>query len=188
MSKGILGVVLAGGLSSRFGRDKALAVYRGRPLIEWSIESLEDFADAIIISGRSHGACPGVPDRPEGGLGPLGGMAGALAAASERGYDRLLSLPCDTPHVPRDLLEALCASREAACLAECPVIGIWPSALAPVLESRLRNGGDRSIRSWARDIGARPVGAGRNIANVNRAEDLDRLGADEPKADDDHHS
>ncbi|EQA97361.1 molybdopterin-guanine dinucleotide biosynthesis protein A [Sphingobium wenxiniae] len=177
--KGILGVVLAGGLSSRFGTDKAQALYRGRTLLDWSVGRLDGFADDVVVAGRAHPAYAGVEDRPRAGLGPLGGIAGAMAAAAERGLGHVLSLPCDTPDVPRALLEELCGEKRAAYAEGCPVIGLWPSALADELEARLLRTGGRSVRGWAESIGARPVGIGLNIANVNRAEDLERLARDD---------
>lgn len=172
---GILGVVLAGGLSSRFGTDKAEALYRGRTLLDWSVAHLKSVADAVVVAGRRHPAHGWVDDRPHDGLGPLGGIAGALALAAERGMDHVLSLPCDTPDVPHALLVELCRHGEPAYVAGCPVIGLWPSKRAGELEERLLRTGDRSLRGWAQSMDARPVGIGLEIANVNRIEDLERL-------------
>lgn len=178
MKGGILGVVLAGGCSSRFGADKAEALYRGRSLLDWSAGNLADFTDSVVISGRRHSAHGSVEDRPHAGLGPLGGLAGAMAAAAERGFAHVLSMPCDTPDVPHALLAELCREERAAFAAGCPVIGFWPSALAGELEEHLLRTGDRSIRHWAKSIGACPVGIGLDIANVNYAGDLERLAKD----------
>ncbi|SCW35658.1 molybdopterin-guanine dinucleotide biosynthesis protein A [Sphingobium faniae] len=175
MTGGILGVVLAGGSSSRFGTDKAKALYRGRTLLDWSVGSLEGLVDNIVISGRPHPVHRSVEDRPHDGLGPLGGIAGAMATAAERGFAHVLSLPCDTPEVPRALLVELCTQTRAAYAATCPVIGLWPSALAGELDEHLRRTDDRSIQGWSRRIGAQPIGIGLDIPNINDVGDLERL-------------
>ncbi|ALR21507.1 MULTISPECIES: molybdenum cofactor guanylyltransferase [Sphingobium] len=181
MKGGVLGVVLAGGLSSRFGTDKAEALYRGRSLLDWSMGNLADFVDSVMISGRMHPVYGGVEDRPQAGLGPLGGLAGAMAVARERGFAHVLSMPCDTPDMPRALLVELCAKERAAYATGCPVIGLWPSVLAGELEEYLLRTGNRSVRHWAESIGACPVGIGLTIANVNYTGDLERLTKAKPR-------
>ena len=169
------GVVLAGGRSERFGSDKAAALWRGRSLVDWSVAALAQHCDVIFVSGRDHPAHVRVPDRPEPGLGPLGGLAGALFAAKEQGRDRILSLPCDTPELPAGLLAILCAQDGAAFVESCPVIGVWPVADGARLESWLASGKPRAMRAWTDEIGAIPVSAGGRIVNVNRPADLAHL-------------
>lgn len=166
----LLGAVLAGGRSSRFGSDKALALLDGKPLIEHAIAALATQTDAVIVCGREHG--DSVPDRPAPDLGPLGGICAALHAAAERGYDAVLTMPCDVPSLPADLTQHL---RPPAYLAEMPVIGLWPAALGSDLDAWLANSADRSVRSWARSVSAIPVQAGFDIPNCNTPEDLARL-------------
>lgn len=171
----VAGVVLAGGRSERFGSDKAAALWRGRSLVDWSVAALAQNCDVIFVSGRDHPAHINTADRPGPDLGPLGGLAGALFAANEQGCDRLLSLPCDTPDIPPDLLGRLCAQDKAAYVDSCPVIGIWPVADAARLESWLASGKPRAMRAWTDEIGAIPVSAGSPIVNVNRPDDLAHL-------------
>lgn len=174
----LAGVVLAGGASSRFGRDKAEEIWRGRTLLDWSIAALDPLCGTVFVSGRDHPGCESVADRPHAGLGPLGGLAGAMTAARDKGYDRLLSLPCDTPHLPRDLLAGLTASQSAVFVAACPVIGLWPTAEADRLAAWLATNGAGSMRAWAAIIGAEPVETDRPIANINRPDDLATLGGE----------
>jgi molybdopterin-guanine dinucleotide biosynthesis protein A len=169
------GVVLAGGASSRFGRDKAEEIYAGRKLIDWSIAALAPVCGAVFVSGHAHATAESVPDRPRAGLGPLGGLAGALTAARDRGFARLVSLPCDTPHLPEGLLDRLCRSDGAAFVLSCPVIGIWPSAEADRLAAWLADDGPRAVRAWAEAIGAQAVESDA-ILNINRVQDMEKLG------------
>lgn len=171
----ILGAVLAGGQARRFGSDKALARWRGVALIDHAIAHLAGVADAVAVCGRRHGTLPAIADRPAAGLGPLGGLCGALHHAAGHGFARVVTLSCDTPVLADGLLAALIAGETDAYLAGSPVIGCWSSGHAALLEAHLA-GEDRSMRGWARRVGAvaldRPA-----PPNVNRPEDLARLDA-----------
>ncbi|MES2442327.1 MAG: molybdenum cofactor guanylyltransferase [Pseudomonadota bacterium] len=164
----LLGAVLAGGESRRFGSDKALALLDGKPLIQHAVDALAAQTDAVIVCGRDWG--DGLPDRPEPGLGPLGGIAAALHEAARRGYDAVLTTPCDVPGLPTDLVRRL---GDGGVLAEMPVIGLWPTALAASLDAWLRDGRDRSVRGWARAAGLAEIRLGTRLANINRPADLD---------------
>jgi molybdopterin-guanine dinucleotide biosynthesis protein A len=171
----IAGVVLAGGNSRRFGRDKALEHFRGVPLIDWSLAALDRHAEQVFVSGRHHSGREVVFDRPAGGLGPLAGLAGALQAASAVNYSHLLTLPCDTPLVPEGLLAALCERSDGAFLQACPVIGIWPTQLGSDLERHIAAGGDRSVQAWATRESLKPVSGFCSIPNINYESDLAKL-------------
>jgi molybdenum cofactor guanylyltransferase len=168
----ILGAVLAGGQSRRFGSDKALAIWQGRTLLDWAITALMPHVEQVILCGREDG----IPDRPAGGLGPLAGLNAALHHGRDRGCQAVLSLACDTPIVDPLLLEALCRSGSAAYVEQTPVIGLWPCALADRLDAQLK-GEDRSMRAWVRCIGAQPILSPAPIANINRPADLAHLRA-----------
>ncbi|MGN5373932.1 molybdenum cofactor guanylyltransferase [Sphingomonas hankookensis] len=172
----ILGAILGGGRSSRFGSDKALAMLDGVALIDRVAAALGQQVDALIVVGRSHPGLTAVADRPAPDLGPLGGIAGALHHAAAGGFDQLLTVPCDAPFLPYDLRRRLAAAGPAAFLGDLPVIGWWPAAAAPVLDHLLDGGGSRSVRAFADRIGAVAV-ADALIANVNTPDDLARLAA-----------
>lgn len=122
----------------------------------------------MVLVGRQGG----VPDVPAAGLGPLGGIAGALDHGARHGFDAVLTVPCDTPRLPAALLQALLRRAPSYC-SDAPVIGLWPVALAPALIARLHaDDADRSVRGWAREVGALPIAAEAPLANVNRPEDL----------------
>lgn len=178
----MVGAIVAGGRSSRFGSDKALATLRDRALIDHVADRLRAQVDTVVVVGREYPGLISVPDRPHADLGPLGGIAGALAYAGMHGFDAVLSVPCDVPHLPLDLGNRFASgdgriAATAAFLSELPVIGCWPVDTLPVLDSLLAGGGSRSIRAFATVIGAREVGLGRPLANLNTPADLDTLDA-----------
>ena len=166
--------MLAGGASSRFGSDKALAAYRGMPLIEHAVALLRPLVDAVVIVGGERAGIDTVPDRPAPGLGPLGGICGALAHAKLHGFETVLTAPCDTPDLPADALRALLAATAPAYLVPLPVAGVWLTRDLASLGSHLASGGRRSVRGWCAACGATPVEVAADFANVNRPEDLPR--------------
>lgn len=162
----ILGAVLAGGRSSRFGSDKAMAEWNGRTLAGHAAALMAQHVDAVVIVGQEGG----VPDLPAPGLGPLGGIAGALDHAAGRGFASVLTIGCDMPRVPAELLRALLRRAPAYC-SDAPVLGHWPAALGAQLLAWVE-GPDRSVRGWARGVGAVPLASPVPLGNVNTPEDL----------------
>jgi molybdopterin-guanine dinucleotide biosynthesis protein A len=169
--KHILGLVLAGGESRRFGTDKALAEVDGRPLIAHAIGSLAPHADTIVLCGRPYGGAPYIPDRPTAGLGPLGGLNAGLHHALAHGHSHVLSIACDTPFIPATALGLLARQEGPCAISDHPVIGLWPASLGPALDRFLRDNDRRSMRAWMRQCHADEL-AVEGIANINRPEDL----------------
>ncbi|MEO8591016.1 MAG: molybdenum cofactor guanylyltransferase [Flavobacteriales bacterium] len=101
------GVVLAGGQSSRMGRDKALVEIEGRTMLDRGIELLRPHVREVLVVGdptkytTTHGTV--IPDE-EPGLGPLGGLVTALKRAR---YVRLLVIACDLPNLNDRLMVRL---------------------------------------------------------------------------------
>ena len=168
----VLGAVLAGGAARRFGSDKALALWRGRPLLDHATDLLARHADAVVIAGGTREGYVSIADRPVPGLGPLGGLCGALAHAADHGFGAVLTVPCDTPDLSDSLMVTLRGHDAAAYLVSLPVAGCWPTRLHPALATWLGAGGDRSMRAWAAICGALPVETDLSIRNINRVEDL----------------
>ena len=166
----ILGAVLAGGQSSRFGSDKALAVLDGRTLLDRAVAALADLCDAVVVVGRDAAPAPVLKDRPRAGMGPLGGLAAALHHAVEGGYTAVLSCAVDSLGVDADLRDAL--GSAPAYVDSQPVIGLWPTSAAPVIDALLAGKGRHSMRAFAEATGARPVHLTRNPANINTPVDL----------------
>jgi molybdopterin-guanine dinucleotide biosynthesis protein A len=171
----LLGAVLAGGQSRRFGSDKALALLGGRPLIAHAIEALGVQVDAVIVCGREWGDW--VPDRPGPGLGPLGGIAAALHTASARGYAAVLTAPCDIPVLPAGIAARL--GDGPAYFAEMPVIGLWPASLAAHLDAWLAESSDLSVRGWGCAAGACLVPLSEELPNLNTVESFDKFVSDQ---------
>lgn len=165
----ILGAVLAGGRSSRFGSDKAMArMTDGRTLIDHVVVGLTPHVARIVICGREGG----LADRPRPDLGPLGGLNAALHHALGERFAGVLTTGCDMPVYPAELPAALVGS-DAAMLEDQPLLGWWPAALAPALDAYLGEANNRSIRGWGERAGARIIAMpGLVLPNINRPEDL----------------
>ncbi|SMQ95246.1 molybdenum cofactor guanylyltransferase [Xanthomonas fragariae] len=106
------GVVLAGGRSSRMGHDKALLLWRGRPLIAHMQLLLGDAgAQEVLISGDRTGY-PGIADiQPD--LGPLGGLASVIDHVADASI--LVVVPVDMPLLSTPLLQKLLAPSQYCC-------------------------------------------------------------------------
>jgi len=172
-----LGAIVAGGASSRFGSDKALALLDGQPLIAHAQAALERCIGTVVVCGRSWGGLLALDDVPAPGLGPLGGIAAALSHAREAGLTHVLTIGCDMPHVPHALLADLIARAPAFC-SDAPILGCWSADAGEGLAARLAGhetgvkNGALSIRRWAESIGAAGVPAPMPLFNVNTPADL----------------
>lgn len=166
----ILGVVLAGGQSRRFGSDKALAELDGHTLLARAVDLLSGWCDHVVVAGRETAPAPTLPDWPHPDMGPLGGIASALRLAVDEGYEAVLSVGVDAPDLPEDLPGLL--SPAPAYLSAQPVIGLWPASALPALESILRGSGKHSMRAFAEAIGAQAVKLAAEPANINTPADF----------------
>lgn len=165
-----LGAILAGGQARRFGSDKAQALFEGSRLIDRVAAAMAAQCGAVVVCGREEPGFDCLPDWPEPGLGPLGGLAAALRHAGERGFAHVLSAGVDVPDLPFDLAAAL-AGEGAAIVESQPVVGLWPVEAGAPLADFIAGGG-RSLYRFADAIGARAVELAAPLMNVNRPEDL----------------
>lgn len=118
-------VVLAGGLSSRMGRDKAmLKLSGGQTMLAQAQNLLAGFMPPagidlgpVVTSGARPG---GVPDKFEA-AGPLGGLQAVTEYLRELGgdWDAMLVLPVDMPLVQAGHLRALCSAGQCVEQAVC---------------------------------------------------------------------
>ena len=166
----ILGAVLAGGLSTRFGSDKALAEVAGHTLIAYAVDALSGWCDHVIVVGRETAPAPTLPDWPVAGMGPLGGIAAALRHAQDAGYDLVLTCGVDSLGLPDDLPARLAPAP--AYIADQPVIGLWPASAAAAVPAILESGSRHSMLAFAEAIGARAVKPPQKPANINTPADL----------------
>lgn len=106
----IVGVVLAGGLSSRMGQDKALVRLsdgESADLLTRTVTLLQDVCGRAIVVGRVQDGYTCIPDTFPGS-GPVGGIATALEHCSGAAC---LVLSCDLPFMEHSVLRALMAHR-----------------------------------------------------------------------------
>lgn len=169
----VLGAVLAGGQSRRFGSDKALALLDGRPLIDYAVAALTRQCDAVVVVGRDTAPVPTLADWPAPGMGPLAGLAAALRYAALHGFEAVLSCAVDSVGLSASLLAEL--SPAPAYVADQPVVGLWPASSLAAIEAILAGHGKHSLRALAEATGARPVQLAANPANINTPADLAAL-------------
>ena len=156
----ITAVVLAGGRGRRLGgQDKGLVDLDGRPLIEHILGLVTPQVSAVIINANRNQQIyadlghPVISDNMADYQGPLAGFAVALAACNT---DYIMTLPCDGPYVPVDLVSRLSAAMKDndAELAVAydgqrmqPVYALIPRSLLGSLQDFL-DAGDRKIDLW----------------------------------------
>jgi molybdopterin-guanine dinucleotide biosynthesis protein A len=194
VSPAAVGVLLAGGRSSRMGGgDKTLRTLGGRPILDWIVERARPQVGRLIVNangdpGRFQGHhLPVVADVAQGFLGPLAGVLTALewAATHAPGAEWVASFPTDAPFFPEDLVARLmeAAAREGADLACATsdgqihsVFAVWPVRLRGDLRRALVEEEVRTVARWtdryklARvDFPCRPFDP---FFNINRPEDL----------------
>jgi len=166
----VAGLVLAGGRSSRFGSEKALALLAGIPLLTRLVSELFEVCEAVAVSAAPKSGAAALArsmgveapaDDPVHPRGPLAGVAAGLAWARGRGFDRLVTLPCDTPLVGYSEILALLtgigdASAAYAATADGPqpLCAVWRTGLESGLSLRLAAGEHPSVRQFHAEIAA----------------------------------
>lgn len=129
--------ILAGGRSTRMGRDKALLLLNGKPLIQYGIATLQELGLQPRLAGTRPDLAtfaPVISDlRP--GCGPLGGVEAALQVSSA---DLNLFLPVDVPLLPTIFLRwMLDRAAVTGALATIPLVQGRPQPLCSVLRREL---------------------------------------------------
>jgi len=160
---GVTGIVLAGGLGRRMGGvDKGLQLLHGKPMVEHVLARLTPQVDEIVINANQNRAAYGrfghrvAPDEIAGFAGPLAGLHAGMKAAS---HSLVVTVPCDSPFLPDDLVECLHQARRKmgagvplACARSGewrhPVVGLWPLALREDLRKALVKEDLRKIEVW----------------------------------------
>jgi molybdenum cofactor guanylyltransferase len=186
----VLGVILAGGLSSRMGREKTFVELGGRPLLAHVIERFGPQVDRLALNANGDPArfapfgLPVEPDRHGENPGPLAGVAVAIALARRDGYSVVATCPSDAPFLPLDavarLRDALTAEVDVAIAGGPnglePLFGLWRIRAGAAVEAALAEGRravHRVLAGLAHRIVAFPAGDGPDpFSNLNTPEEL----------------
>lgn len=151
-----VGIVLAGGLSRRFGSPKAFARIRKEYFYERAVEALMPHCDEVVIVTRPElkDAYPAelkiILDLPEvAGFGPLAGILSAMEFVEA---DRYVVLPCDMPYVNGSIVGQLLYRHGevvTAVIAEGkhhPLVSVWDGNSKEPLRKQLGKGQFRVIK------------------------------------------
>ena len=184
---GVTGIVLAGGQGRRMGGvDKGLQLLHGEPMVAAVLARLAPQVDEILINANQnleqyarfgHRV---VPDAIGGFAGPLAGLHAGL---SEAGGELVLTVPCDSPFLPLDLLARLRRDLKDNDLAVAktgdqahPVFSLVRTSVLNHLSEFLAAGG-RKIDAWYSTLKAVEVpfdDEADAFRNINTREELSR--------------
>ena len=109
----ILGVILAGGKSSRFGSNKSLTNLSNLKLIDHVICKINKYFNEILIVSNDSKLIMNdskisiIKDCIDGYLGPLVGVLSALKFAKNKNYNWIMTFPCDTPFFDEKIIETM---------------------------------------------------------------------------------
>ena len=191
----ILGVVLAGGKSSRFGENKSNVFLGDKTLLKHTVEKIETKFDEILIISKDkkdynfkNKKIYVVEDCIEGRLGPLIGILTAMkwVKSQKREYKWIASFPCDTPFFDRNLIDKL-KLRSKKTIKKLifvnnddkrhNIFGLWSMKLIEMLEQDIKNN-FRKVEIWANKVGFETVNLKTikfdRFLNINTKEDLKR--------------
>ena len=190
----ITGVILAGGQSSRFGSNKALALWRNKFLIQHVSDVLATVFNDMLLSANSTGQyeflrLPVVLDRFQN-MGPLAGIHAALRHSRN---PWIFAVGCDMPAITPDLITGLCnyAKDEFEAVIPWlksgpePLCGLYHKTALAKIELQLADG-IAQIQELLEKLAVRKVteaelqtvsGGLQVFSNINRARDLKGLKA-----------
>lgn len=186
---GITGLVLAGGMGRRMGSvDKGLVTFRDQPMVAHVIARLKPQVDLVIINANRSVAeyaalgHPVIGDEVGGFAGPLAGLQAGLKQCAT---PFIVTVPCDAPLLPLDLVARLYAALQenSAKLAVAktgdqaqPVFALYSASLLPSLTAFLESGG-RKIDAWysTHHLVEVPFADESAFANINTLAELQAL-------------
>jgi molybdenum cofactor guanylyltransferase len=160
----ITGLILAGGRGSRMGGvDKGLQTHLGMPLAMQALLRLQPQVGALMVNANRNLAAyesMGVPVWPDALADYPGPLAGFLAGLERCETPYLVTVPCDTPNFPTDLVErlatalvaedaeiAMAATLEGGHVQVQPVFCLMAATLMESLVAFIQ-GGQRKIDRW----------------------------------------
>jgi len=171
-----LGVILAGGQSTRMGGgDKGLLPLAGKPLLAHVIDRLAPQVSTIALNANGDASrfadygLPVVADSIDGFAGPLAGVLAGLDWAAGQGASHIVTAAADTPFFPTDLVARLASGLSAQTpismattpdperhKARHPTFAIWPVSLRDDLRAALDQG-LRKVILWTDKHGCADV-------------------------------
>jgi len=189
----ILGAVLAGGKSQRFGEDKSQVKLNGKLLIDYILsEIIDEFKEILIVSNKqikfkNYENISLINDFKKD-QGPLGGVLSAMKWAKEKNnkYKWISTFPVDTPFFKKEILQKFLSkinSEESKLFfiksnnTRHNIFGIWSIDLIEKLEEGLNNG-ERKVELWANSVGVKVINMEflkeDPFFNINTKEDLEK--------------
>ena len=188
----ILGVVLAGGKSQRFGQDKTQVKLKGKMLIDYILsEIIDEFNETLIVTNKPINFMKSekifITKDFEEGLGPLGGILSAMKwiKKNNKEYKWISTFPSDTPFFTKKELkvfyEKIKISNSKLFFVKSQktrhnIFGLWSVDLIDRLENDLL-AGERKVEVWANSIGVNTIDIKyKNIDpffNINTKKDFD---------------
>ena len=189
----ILGTVLAGGKSQRFGEDKSQVKLAGKLLIDHMLtEIIDEFKELLIVSNNKisfhNSEKISIIEDFEKGLGPLGGVLSAMKWIKEnqKDYKWIATFPVDTPFFKRQILKDFIQNinfNESDLFfiksnnTRHNIFGLWSINLLDKLEKDLNNG-ERKVELWANNTGVKIINMEFSnndpFFNINTKEDLEK--------------
>jgi molybdopterin-guanine dinucleotide biosynthesis protein A len=189
----ILGVVLAGGKSLRFGEDKSQVKLNNKSLIDHILsEILTEFKELLIVSNNliefNKSENISVISDFKNNLGPLGGVLTAMKWIKDnnKDYQWISTFPTDTPffknQILKDFHDKINLKNGKLFFIKSNntrhnIFGLWSIDLADKLEKDLENG-DRKVEDWANKVGVNIIDMqfekNDPFFNINTKEDLEK--------------
>jgi len=189
----ILGVVLAGGKSQRFGQDKSQVKLQNKLLIDYILEEIVDeFKEILIIANKQikfmQSQNISVIKDFKSGVGPLGGVLTAMKwiKKNNKHYQWISTFPSDTPFFTKKELKYFYKKIEInesklffikSKDTRHNIFGLWSVSLIEKLEADIMKG-ERKVEIWADSIGVKTVNIDYKkpdpFFNINTKEDLDK--------------
>jgi len=168
----ILGTVLAGGKSQRFGEDKSQVKLDGKLLIDFILsEIVDEFREILIVTNnqiafQKSKKISTIKDFKKG-QGPLGGVLSAMKWAKEKNsnYKWISTFPVDTPFFKKKILKKFLSEiniEESKLFfiksnnTRHNIFGMWSIDLMKKLEEDL-NKGHKKVETWANSIGVKII-------------------------------
>ena len=187
----ILGVVLAGGKSQRFGEDKCQVKLGDKLLIDYILsEIIDEFKEVLLISNNkikyNNSNKISLVEDTKRGLGPLGGILTAMKWIKEnnKSYKWISTFPSDTPFFKKKILNNFLEEIKDyegklffinSNNTRHNIFGLWSIDLLERLEKDLDNG-ERKVEMWANKIGVKSINMKFEnkdpFFNINTKEDL----------------